>query len=491
QPGQPIVAVMADRTTWPVVGMLAALKAGAAYVGLDVNYPQERKAFILEDTQAPCLLGTAEQLADIDFSGARIALDRDLPSTDTDPGLARGGQDLAYVIFTSGSTGKPKGVLVEHHSMVNFINWYATHHCMTPDSACAAFAAFSFDVSVVQIFAPLVSGATLHVIPDQLRRSPPDLEAYFVRNQVTHTHFPTQFAEQFMRMCAGKSLQRMIVGGDRLKSLQPGHHYRLTNEYGPSETTMACLSYDLPKAMDNPPVGSPVANTRVYILDSSGRLCPLGVPGEICVAGSGVARGYLNREELTAKRFVADPFVPGGRMFRTGDRGRWRDDGNVDFIGRMDFQVKIRGYRVEPGEIELRIKDTGLVQDCVVVALEEPGGNKALAAYCVASPEPGTDLDVDRLKRKLKKVLPEYMLPSYMVQMENLPLNPNGKVDRGKLPRPEISSSRSGPLAPRNAKERHIAKAWTTVLGHSGFGLYDSFFEVGGIPSRPSPCWLS
>ncbi len=475
QPDQPIVAVMADRTTWPVVGMLGALKAGAAYVGLDVNYPQERKAFILEDTQAPCLLGTAEQLADIDFSGARIALDRDLPAMDTDPGLARGGQDLAYVIFTSGSTGQPKGVLVEHHSMVNFIDWYATHHCITPDSACAAFAAFSFDVSVVQIFAPLVSGATLHVIPEQLRRSPPDLDAYFGQNQVSHVHFPTQFAEQFMRMCAGRTLKYMIVGGDRLKSFLPGD-YRLTNEYGPSETTMACLSYDLPEAMDNPPVGSPVANTRVYILDSSGRLCPLGVPGEICVAGSGVARGYLNREELTAERFVADPFMSGGRMFRTGDRGRWRGDGNVDFIGRMDFQVKIRGYRVEPGEIELRIKDTGLVQDCVVVALEEPGGNKALAAYCVSH----TDLDVDRLKQELKKVLPEYMLPSYMLQLENMPLNPNGKVDRGKLPRPEISSSRSGPLAPRNAKERHISQAWTAVLGHEGFGLFNSFFEVGG-----------
>ncbi|MGM0759795.1 MAG: amino acid adenylation domain-containing protein [Thermodesulfobacteriota bacterium] len=475
RPDQPIVAVMADRTTWPVVGMLAALKAGAAYVGLDVNYPQERQAFILEDTQAPCLLGTAEQLEDMDFSGAKIALDRDLPETDTDPGLARGGQDLAYVIFTSGSTGKPKGVLVEHHSMVNFIDWYAAHHCMTPDSACAAFAAFSFDVSVVQIFAPLVSGSALHVIPEQLRRSPQDLDAYFVRNQVTHAHFPTQFAEQFMRMCPGKSLKYMVVGGDRLKSFRLGD-FRLTNEYGPSETTMACLSFDLPREMDNPPVGSPVANTRVYILDSHDRLCPLGVPGEICVAGSGVARGYLNRQELTAERFGPDPFVPGEPMFRTGDLGRWRDDGNVDFIGRMDFQVKIRGFRVEPGEIELRIKDTGLVQDCLVVALEEPGGNKALAAYCVSH----SDLDVDRLKQELKKVLPEYMLPSYTVQLDKLPLNPNGKVDRGRLPRPEISGSRSGPLAPRNAKERHIAQAWATVLGHEGFGLFDSFFEVGG-----------
>ena len=470
-----IVAVVADRSTWPVVGMLAALKAGAGYVGLDVNYPREHKEFILRESQSPCLVGTSDQLAKLDFSGPKIALDGELPLDNTDPGLAHGGNDLAYAIFTSGSTGKPKGVLLEHRSMVNFIDWYSTHHGMQPESNCAAFAAFSFDVSVVQIFAPLVSGATLHVVPERLRRSPQELDEYFIDNSVTHAHFPTQFAEMFMQLCSCKSLQYMVVGGDRLKSYRLDE-FRLTNEYGPSETTMACLSYDLPDIVPHPPVGSPVANNRVYILDSHGQLCPLGVPGEICVAGEGVGRGYLNREDLTAQKFVQDPFVPTERMFLTGDKGRWRNDGNVDFIGRKDFQVKIRGYRVEPGEIEFRIKDTGMVRECVVVALEEPGGDKALGAYCVS----GTQVDESALKQLLREVLPEYMIPSYVVQLESMPLNPNGKIDRGKLPRPEITSGGSGPLEPRNPKESRIASAWSSVLGHRGFGLLDSFFEVGG-----------
>lgn len=470
-----IVAVVAARSVWSVVGMLAALKSGSAYVGLDVHYPTDRIAFILDDTRTPCVVGTVAQVDGVDFAGPKIALDGALPEDSGDPGLARGGSDLAYCIFTSGSTGTPKGVLIEHHSMVNFIDWYATHHRMQPGSNCAAFAAFSFDVSVVQIFAPLVSGATLHVIAEDLRRSPLDLDAYFSRNRVSHAHFPTQFAEQFMRMCKAETLQYMVVGGDRLKSYQM-NGYRLTNEYGPSETAMACLSYDVPEVMAQPPVGSPVANTRIYILDSKGRLCPLGLPGEICVAGAGVGRGYLNREELTAKSFVADPFVPGKRMFRTGDKCRWLGNGVVDFIGRMDFQVKIRGYRVEPGEIEALIKETGQVFDCVVVAIEESTGSKALAAYCTAS----TEFDGDALKTTLTQRLPEYMVPAYVVQLEKMPLNPNGKIDRGKLPRPEITSTTAGPLEPRNPKEKYIAEIWEKVLGHRGFGLYDSFYNVGG-----------
>lgn len=472
-----IVAVVADRSTWPVVGMLAALKAGAAFVGLDVHYPRERVAFILQDTQAPCLLGTRTQLAGLEFESRTIALDGDLPDDAGDPGLARGGADLAYAIFTSGSTGQPKGVLIEHASMVNFIHWYADHHGIGPDAACAAFAAFSFDVSVAQLFAPLVAGATLHVIPEELRRSPADLNGYFIANQITHAHFPTQFAEHFMRMCPQTSLRQLVVGGDQLKHYRLDAGYRLTNEYGPSETTMACLSQDVERVEPQPPIGSPVANNRVYILDSHGRLCPLGVPGEICVAGRGVGRGYLNRAELTAARFVADPFVPGGRMFRTGDRGRWRPDGVVDFIGRMDFQVKIRGYRVEPGEIEARIKDHPSVLECVVVPLEEPGGNKVLAAYLTANKE----LDIDALRAALSSLLPDYMVPAHFVRLERMPLNPNGKIDRGKLPRPELAGrSRTGPLQPRNPKEERIAQAWQRVLGHGGFGLFDSFFEIGG-----------
>jgi len=470
-----IVAVVADRTTWPVVGMLAALKAGAAYVGLDTHYPPDRVAFILEDTNAPCVVGTQEQLTALQFSCAGVTMDGDLPKDDTDPGLAKGGDALAYCIFTSGSTGKPKGVLIEHHSMVNFIDWYSNHHMMTPDSGCAAFAAFSFDVSVAQIFSPLVSGSTLHVIAEDMRRSPRELDEYFEANNVTNAHFPTQFAEQFMHMCDMQSIKYLVVGGDRLKSYRLGN-FRLTNEYGPSEATMACLSYDVPDVTAKPPVGSPVANTNIYILDSKGRLCPIGVPGEICVSGTQVGRGYLNRPELTDKHFVEDPFRPGERMFRTGDKGKWLEDGTVDFIGRMDFQVKIRGYRVEPGEIESRLKSMDSVLDCVVVPLEEPSGNKVLAAYCTATVE----LDMNEIKGSLKGSLPDYMVPAYFVQLEKMPLNPNGKIDRGKLPRPEITTTAAGPLEPRNPKETIIAQAWEKVLGHRGFGLFDSFYDMGG-----------
>ena len=470
-----IVAVVADRSTWSVVGMLATLKSGSAYVGLDAHYPPERVAFILEDTAAPCIVGAQEQLDALQFDCAAVGMDGDLDDDDTNPNLAEGEDALAYCIFTSGSTGKPKGVLIEHQSMVNFIDWYANHHCMSPESGCAAFAAFSFDVSVVQIFAPLVSGATLHIIAEELRRSPKELDAYFVANHVTNAHFPTQFAEQFMRMCSMDSLKYLVVGGDQLKSYRLGD-FRLTNEYGPSETTMACLSYDVQDVMMKPPVGSPVKNTRIYILDAKGHLCPIGVPGEICVAGIQVGRGYLNRKELTDKHFVDDPFHPGQRMFRTGDRGKWLDDGTLDFIGRMDFQVKIRGYRVEPGEIEAKIKTFDQVLDCVVVALEEPSGNKALAAYCTAT----SKLDMGVVKESLRGELPEYMVPAYFVQLDKMTLNPNGKVDRGKLPRPEITSSVTGPLEPRNPQEVRIAQAWERVLGHKGFGLFDSFYDIGG-----------
>lgn len=469
-----IVAVVADRSTWSVAGMLAALKSGSAYVGLDTHYPPDRVAFILKDTDAPCIVGVAQQLADVTFDCPAVVMD-ELVGDDSDPALDEGGDALAYCIFTSGSTGKPKGVLIEHQSMINFIHWYADHHQMGSESGCAAFAAFSFDVSVVQIFAPLVSGATLHVIPEALRRSPKDLEEYFDSNSVTNAHFPTQFAEQFMRMCDPQSLKYLVVGGDRLKSYELTN-YRLTNEYGPSETTMACLSYDVPTLMAKPPVGFPIANTRIYILDKKNRLCPIGVPGEICVSGIQVGRGYLNRPELTQKHFVDDPFLPGERMFRTGDKGKWLEDGTIDFIGRMDFQVKIRGYRVEPGEIESRIKEMPDVLDCVVVPIEEPNGSKVLAAYCTASSE----LDAAEVKAALKSELPEYMVPAHIIQLDKMPLSPNGKVERGKLPRPEITATSVGPLEPRNPKEARIAQAWEKVLGHRGFGLFDSFYDIGG-----------
>lgn len=469
-----IAAVISDRTTNSVIGMLGAIKAGAGYVGIDTHYPPERIDFILKDTDAVALIGSQQYLESIEFH-TKINVQTPPSTKNKNPNTAKGGNHLAYCIFTSGSTGLPKGVLIEHHSMINFINWYATHHVMNLESNCAAFAAFSFDVSVVQVFAPLVSGSTLHIITEDMRRSPLDLDQYFNENHITHAHFPTQFAEQFIKLCSMRSLEHLIIGGDRLRQYKLENTI-LTNEYGPSETTMACLSYDIEKEEPQPPIGSPVANTRVYILDSNDRLCPIGIGGEICVSGEGVGRGYLNRSDLTEKSFVSDPFVKGARMYRTGDKGRWLENGMIDFIGRLDYQVKIRGYRIEPGEIETAMKALEDIDECVVIAHKEPGGNKSLAAYFTSENEP----EATTLKESLKRDLPEYMIPAYFVHLPKMPLSPNGKIDRKKLPKPEASAKENESIKPQTEKQKEIAHAWTEVLGHNQFSIHDSFYEIGG-----------
>lgn len=471
-----IVVVASDRSVHAVLSMIAVLKAGCAYVAVDPDYPGERKSFIINDTNASIIVGSSKSLKSFDFDACKISVDKPISEPVTDPDVLKGKKELAYLIFTSGSTGTPKGVSIEHHSMVNFINWYKTHHKITENSNTAAFASFSFDVSVVQIFAPLTSGGTLYIIPEDLRLSPKELDLYFMKENISHAHFPTQFAEQFMRMVEGKSLKTMVVGGDRLTKYKIGP-YRLTNEYGPSEATMACLSFDVLEVMENPPVGSPVENYRVYILDKKGRLCPIGMPGEICVAGEGVARGYHNRPELTEKSFVKDPFFPGERMYRTGDRGRWLNSGVVEFMERLDFQVKIRGFRIEPGEIARRISEVLNVLESVVIPIEETSGNKVLVAYYTISEK----VSKEEIKSYLKSVLPDYMIPIHFIELEKMPLNVNGKIDRSKLPKPElVSVSKSGPIEPKNEKEEHITKCWEDVLGHRNFSAFDSFFEIGG-----------
>ncbi|MBP7865647.1 MAG: amino acid adenylation domain-containing protein [Acidobacteria bacterium] len=473
-----ICAVATDRSAEAVVGMLAILKAGGAYVGVDPAYPADRIQFILEDTGAPVVLGRRETLERIPGPCRRLAVDDEtlLEGPDVAPEAKTEPSDLAYVIFTSGSTGMPKGVMIEHRSMCNFIHWYASEHRIDPAGRCAEFAAFSFDVSVVQVFAPLVSGAELHIIPEELRLSPPELNRYFEAQGITHAHFPTQFAEQFMHMVDNHSLRRLVVGGDALKNYKLGR-FTLVNEYGPSETTMASTSTVVDRLLERVSIGKPVANTRVYILSRNGRLQPVGVPGELCIAGAGVSRGYLHRPELTAEKFVADPFVPGERMYRTGDLARVMPDGNLDFIGRLDFQVKIRGYRVELGEIEKRLAAGAGIRECVVAAKQDPGGGKFLCAYYTAD----ETIPPESLKALLSKELPEYMVPAYFVRLEKLPLNRNGKVERKALPDVELTAvgDHQGP-GPRTPAERLVFAAWEKVFGFSGIGVFDNFFQIGG-----------
>ena len=476
-PADTIIAVIADRSVYAVVGMLGALKAGVAFVGLDPGYPPERRRFILEDSAAPLLAGRAAGFADIEFTGERIALDELSDEfSAADPEITPSGSALAYVIFTSGSTGTPKGVMIEHHSMVNFIDWYTRRLGLTLEDKCAEFAAFSFDVSVVQVFAPLVVGAELVIIPEELRRQPLELNEFYENYGITHTHFPTRFAEQFMRASENRSLKRMVVGGDVLRNYRLGD-FELINEYGPSETTMASTAFAVKEQLKRVPVGTPIANTRVYVLDRRLRPRPIGFPGELYIAGQGVARGYLNREELTAEKFFSSPFRAGERIFKTGDLVRLLPDGNLDFVGRADFQVKIRGFRVEPGEIDQRLHEHPAITEAVTIAIEQASGDKALCSYYTAPAE----IPVPELKSFIAEKLPEYMVPAFFVHLEQLPLNRNGKIDRKALPKPALPS-RPHELSdePATGLERRILEVWKKVLGFTEIGVHDDFFALGG-----------
>lgn len=477
-----VVGIIADRSAEVILAMLAVLKAGGAYTAIDPKYPVDRIQHILESSGTRQLLGHSDALhSDWPFTGERLMLNDPALYVGDDRNLepVAGSANLAYLIYTSGSTGKPKGVMIEHRSMVNFMHWYATLHDFTPADHSAAYATFSFDASVAQVWAPLISGATLHVISEDLRLSPPELNAYFEAQGVTHAHFPTQFGEQFMAMTDNHSLKRIVVGGDALRQYRLGS-YRITNEYGPSETTVASTAIHVDQQFERVPIGKPAKNTRVYVLDRQQRLQPLGVPGEICIAGAGLARGYRSDPELTAQRFVADPFYPGDKMYKTGDLGRWLPDGNLEFLGRVDFQVKIRGYRIELGEIEQQLLKYPGIRQVVVTDRADENGNKYLCAYYEAD----ADIPLGTLKQAMGRELPEYMIPSFLIGLRDMPLNRNGKIDRKALPDPAFTTVVGETVLPRNELEKLIAAAWSKVLGRAGFGVTDNFFEIGGDSLR-------
>ncbi|HWQ62829.1 MAG TPA: amino acid adenylation domain-containing protein, partial [Methanospirillum sp.] len=481
-----IIGIIGDRSFLTVAAMVGALKADTPYVVLDPGYPEDRIRFILDDTKACLLIGSKKSLEILScqYSGPKINLDTltgDVGDDSDDTQIpVPSPYDLAYLIYTSGSTGKPKGVMIEHHSMVNFIAWYTRHHQFDSGSRSLEFASLSFDVSVVQIFAPLVTGGELHIIPESLRLSPHDLDRYCEENRITHAHFPTQFAEQFIQVCSNISLKRLVVGGDRLNRYKLGT-YQLVNEYGPTETTMASTSTEIQSVVPNPPIGYPIANTRIYVLGTGGTLLPIGIPGELYIAGEGVSRGYLNNPDLTSEKFLPDPFVPGERMYRTGDRARIRSDGMLEYIGRIDFQVKIRGYRIEPGEIESAIRTIPGINNAVVLPIDDPSIGKYLCGYYEAD----SPLAESELKSSMRRILPEYMIPARFVHLVSFPLNRNGKVDRKLLPGPNtIQSCDTSYEYPRNQTEQLIADAWKKVLGKSCISITDDFFDIGADSLR-------
>ena len=479
-----LVGLCLERSLEMVIGILGIQKAGGAYVPIDPSYPSDRINYIISDTRCQLIVSdgslsaTAGDYEVIDLLSLRSEISKE-PVTD----LTEGPQpsDLAYVIYTSGSTGRPKGVLVEHGGVVNYLCHQRAYLGIGEGERMLQLASYTFDASVEQIFLPLISGAVMVMIAGGVQQDLAQVGQLIREAEVTHLHATPGVLYQLGEQGPCPSLKRVLSGGERCPmSLVQLWNTGISfyNKYGPTEATITATIYryegDELTGSDLP-IGRPVSNTHVYIV-SEGQLCPVGIPGEICIGGAGVTRGYLNQEALTAEKFIGDPFsgISGSRLYRTGDIGYWGEDGTIMYVGRRDQQVKVRGYRIELGEIESVLQQYEAISQCAVLAT---GDDTQLVAYVVAT---GT-FDKDGLQTWLRSHLPAYMVPGIIIPLERLPLTKNGKLDRRALPPASglITSARAY-VAPRNDTEQALVTIWQELLGVEQVGVYDNFFELGG-----------
>ncbi|TPG68111.1 amino acid adenylation domain-containing protein [Brevibacillus laterosporus] len=471
-----IVAIIADHSVEMVVALLAVLKAGGAFLPIAPDYPVERMNYMLKEANSKWLLTHTKSLLSLTFDGEILALsDTSLYQGETanlEPVTTS--TNLAYVIFTSGSTGQPKGVMVEHHSLINLCCGIKEQYELTPQDRMTKYAGFGFDATIWEIFPSLTAGATLHLLSDEVRYDIERLHHYYDHHQITVSYLPTQMFELFMEWPT-QSLRILNTGGDKLNRFIP-QSCRFINNYGPSENTVLATSYEVTEALPNIPIGKPAQNVRIHVINRHGQLQPIGVPGELCISGGGLARGYLNRADLTDAAFVANPFAEGERMYCTGDIARWLPDGNLEFLGRGDHQVKIRGYRIELGEIESRLNAFEAIQTAIVEP-KELDTKKVLCAYIVAEEAP----DYRELRKYLAVHLPDYMIPTFYITLLKLPLTTNGKVDRKALPLPDTETQTGKQyVAPTNDKQELLTKIFADVLGVERIGIQDNFFDLGG-----------
>jgi amino acid adenylation domain-containing protein/thioester reductase-like protein len=495
------IAICVERSLEMVIGLIGILKAGGAYVPLDPNYPADRLAYMLADAAPPVLLIQEHLRAQLPpTTGRVIAVDSEWSDVAEHAGsnldsaaLGVRSDCLAYVIYTSGSTGKPKGAMNEHRAVVNRLHWMQSEYHLTDRDRVLQKTPFSFDVSVWEFFWTLLSGARLVVARPQGHQDPVYLARLIEEAEVTTLHFVPSMLQIFVDQLEADrcpSLRHVVCSGEELpvalqnKCLERLPQARLSNLYGPTEAAVDVTFWEcrLDPSSTRVPIGRPIANTRMYVLDQRGQPVPLGVAGEIYIGGDGVGRGYLNRDELTAERFLHDPFdtVPQARMYKTGDLGRWRTDGAIEYLGRNDHQVKIRGFRIELGEIEAQLARHEQVKEVVVVAREDVAGEKRLVAYVVPD-DPSSAPSVEELRAHLKSALPEHMVPSAFVLLERMPLTPNGKLDRRALPVPELEAYVSrGYEAPQGEVEEILAGIWQSLLRVERVGRQDNFFELGG-----------
>jgi len=494
-----MVGLCIERSVEMVVALLAILKAGGAYAPLDPVYPQERLAFMLEDLQTPVLLCRNRALANkmAAYTGTVLPVDGwpqiTANQSPENPASAVEPENLAYVLYTSGSTGQPKGVLIPHRALVNYLAWCTVAYGAGLGRGSPVHTPLGFDLTITSLFPPLIAGR-----PAVLVREDPSLEALtaalsdgdFSLVKLTPAHLEA-LSHKLGPDQAGMLTRTFVIGGEALLGETLGYwrkqnpDVRLINEYGPTEATVGCCVYEVPAGpipASSVPIGRPIANVRLYVLDRNLQPVPIGVPGELYIAGAGLALGYHRRPELTAERFVRDPFSSerDARMYKTGDLVRYRPDGNLIFLGRLDHQVKIRGFRIELTEIEAALAGHLGIREAAVIASEAGPGDRRLVAYVV--PRQAANLTESEVRGFLKTKLPDYMLPARCVFLESLPLTSNGKVDRRALPPPgprdEIRAE--GLDAPRDALEVQLVKLWEEMLHTNPIGTKEDFFELGG-----------
>lgn len=501
-----LVAICVERSIEMVVGFLGVLKAGGAYIPLDPAYPQERRVYKLQDSQAPIIL-TQEQLIDWlpDHNAKLVKLDSDWSiitqeseanlSNETTP------DHLAYVIYTSGSTGKPKGVMITRNGLVNHAVAIAKQYDITACDRILQFSSMSFDIIVEELFPSLITGAAVILRPEDIVTSTSNFLQFTQQQKITVLNVPTAFWHELVnglsliKKTLPKSIRLVVVGGEKASRATyltwlklVGDYPRWLNTYGPTETTVTTTVYD---PMENPeadkiraeiPIGRPIDNAQIYILDPHLQPVPIGVTGEMYIGGAGLGRGYLNRPDLTENKFIPNPFSndPEARIYKTGDTVRYLSDGNIEFIGRIDFQVKIRGFRIELGEIEAALEQHPAIQQTVVIARADSGIDKRLVAYIIPTCE--TKIKSLELRNFLQNLLPDYMIPTAFVMLESLPMTPNGKVDRRALPVPETigMGTEREIIKPRNLLEFQLTQIWQEVLGIEPISIKDNFFELGG-----------
>ena len=488
-----LVGLCVERSAALVIGALGILQSGGAYVPMDPAYPQERLAFMLNDAQ-PAVLVTDQRISRrLPVGKWRILrLDADMPqiahhSMSAAECFSRP-EDLAYVIYTSGSTGRPKGVQITHKNLLNLVFWHQQEFNVNSNDRASQLASPGFDAAVWELWPYLTAGASVHLANDAIRSQPVALRDWLVSQRITIGFVPTPLAE---RMIALKwppetALRTLLTGADTLHGYPPPSlPFALVNNYGPTECTVVATSCPLsPKEHQAvlPPIGRPISNVDIFILDERLHPVPAGATGEIYIGGAGVGRGYLNAPELTAAKFIANPFElkVNGRLYRTGDLARYLPDGQISFQGRVDDQIKIRGYRIEPNEIVASLSAHPGVQSSAAMAREQPGTDKYLVAYVVLDPD--SHLTAADLRDFLHRRLPEYMVPRAFVQLQSMPLSANGKVDTARLPAPDVNNTivNSERMAPRTVVEERLVCILTKLLNISEIDVHDNFFLLGG-----------